>query len=120
MQTPEQKLKLIEEQVIAKVQWNTPDEDILEWLASKHSIVGNDAQRMLNRARSSKSTGDRGKAGQTVLISAIILAAAIGYISISAWEWTLSGGTILLVLAFIAVPVSLIALLKGVLLLTKD
>jgi hypothetical protein len=120
MQTPEEKLKLIEEQVVAKVQWNTPDEDVLEWLASKHAIAGDDAQRMLKRAKSSKVRGDRTQAGKTVLLTAIGLTLAITYVSISTWSATLNLRTIVLVISLIAIPLLLIALIKGVLELTKD
>jgi membrane-associated PAP2 superfamily phosphatase len=115
MTTPESKRKMIEEQVIAKVRWGEEDEGVLQWLADKHAIMGAEAQQFLVRAKTLRAQAIRERAVKAVTISAIVLVIAISYIAVSPWSWNFDVRACLLVVAFLALAIALIVLIKNVL-----
>jgi hypothetical protein len=119
MNPPKDSRKTIEEQVIAKVQWNTPDDDILEWLGSKHGILHEDADQMLVRAKAIRTKVVRERAAKVVLVTSIALVAALAYIAVNPWSWGFDLRAIVLAISFIAMPFLLIALIRNAVLLTR-
>jgi hypothetical protein len=50
----EQKSRQLQEQVSAKIHWDAPEREVLEWLGEKHGIEGERAQAMLAIARQAR------------------------------------------------------------------
>ena len=47
MTHPSAKSKALQEQVNAKIHWDTPEEEVMDWLEEKHHITGREAATML-------------------------------------------------------------------------
>ena len=60
--TPEEKQKLIREQVAAKILWGSSRDEVAEWLIKQHAIFGEPAEEMLDSAERKRSRAIRDRA----------------------------------------------------------
>src|SRR5688572_21536786 len=51
MPIPDPKRAALQDQVNAKIQWNSDEEEVLTWLSQRHFIRGTDADEMIEAAR---------------------------------------------------------------------
>lgn len=51
--------EMVAEQVNSKVYWGAEDEEVLQWLGSRHSIFGDEAQKILAAAKRAKRAAVR-------------------------------------------------------------
>jgi hypothetical protein len=53
------KREMVCDQVNSKVYWGTEDEEVLQWLGSRHGIFGDEAQKILSAAKRAKRAAVR-------------------------------------------------------------
>ena len=79
MISPEEKARLLQEQVIAKIHWDPNEADVLNWLEAEKGVPEDEARRMIAKARLVRHAVIRTKAMTAFVISAIgTTVAAIG------------------------------------------
>jgi hypothetical protein len=94
------------------VHWGTSDDEVLEWLSDKWAITGPVADNLIAEAHREKRKAMKGKALQTLGISAACFVVAAIYIGFQQAKGTLEMGGITVAAALIGV-VSLVLLLKS-------
>src|SRR4051812_20926231 len=60
--TPEEKLRLVQQQVTAKIRWGHSRDEGAEWLLEKQGVFGEVAEQMLNRAERARRIALRERA----------------------------------------------------------
>ena len=65
------KAKALQDQVDSKIHWDTPDEEVLDWLGDKHSIEGDDAALMLKNAKRTRARAIRERAIYGMIFSLV-------------------------------------------------
>ena len=68
---PEEKARLLQEQVIAKIHWDPNEADVLNWLEAEKGIPADEARRMIAKARLVRHAAVRKKAMTAFVLSAI-------------------------------------------------
>jgi hypothetical protein len=71
MLSPEERLRTIREQVDSKIKWGDSRDSVAAWLAQKHGIMGEEADRMLHHAFQARHTALRERAMIRLLISIV-------------------------------------------------
>ncbi|HEV7406349.1 MAG TPA: hypothetical protein VGO11_25595 [Chthoniobacteraceae bacterium] len=73
------KLEMLQNQVISKIRWGEEAEDVRLWLESKKGIGGAEADRIVERALRARSAAIRFRALWTLCFAGIGLLASGGY-----------------------------------------
>ena len=68
---PEEKARLLQEQVIAKIHWDPNEADVLNWLEAEKGVPEDEARRMIAKARLVRHAAVRKKAMTAFVLSAI-------------------------------------------------
>lgn len=71
MTHPSAKSKALQEQVNAKIHWDTPEEEVMDWLEEKHHIEGREAATMLAIAWKKRRCAIRERGLYLMILSAI-------------------------------------------------
>jgi hypothetical protein len=71
MISPEEKARLLQEQVIAKIHWDPNEADVLNWLEAEKGVPEDEARRMIAKAVLVRHAAVRKKAMTAFVLSAI-------------------------------------------------
>jgi lipopolysaccharide export LptBFGC system permease protein LptF len=71
MSSPEEKARLLQEQVIAKIHWDPNEADVLYWLEAEKGVPEDEARRMIAKARLVRHAAVRKKAMTAFVLSAV-------------------------------------------------
>jgi len=124
MQSPEERLRTIREQVDAKIHWGDSREDVAAWLGQKHGILGEEADQMLDHAYRERHAALRERALIRLLLGIVGLVGGGIYFYIryaSDVEIFKGSALVMTLILLVIIVVSLTTLLKSVnLLLGQD
>ncbi|MDX2227835.1 MAG: hypothetical protein SFY92_12185 [Verrucomicrobiae bacterium] len=74
MKSPEEKLEMMRQQVISKVRWGAQQQEVLDWLREKHSIVGPEAEQLFTQATRARTKRIRENALIRLVLSVLGIA----------------------------------------------
>lgn len=111
MPTPAEKLKDLQAQVTAKIHWDTPDYEVVEWLEEKHGLAEEQIDEMLRIAHKKRRLAIRERALYLMIGASI----GIAICGTSIWIESYSDTAILHLrsISRILLGVSIVAFLRG-------
>jgi hypothetical protein len=82
MISPEEKFRLVQQQVTAKIRWGASGQEVAEWLQKKHGLIGEPVEQMLTRAFKARRTALRERAYVRIAFSfgGLALVGALFYV----------------------------------------
>jgi hypothetical protein len=119
MRSPEENAAMIREQVISKVIWGTTDDEVLDWLHSKHGITDEAADKLLAEAHRIRLAAVKSKAkvhlgisigGMVLALIYVLVRSGDRYVDIGIVSYIVFGVGLISLIMFIR---SLLQLLKG-------
>lgn len=87
MNISDAKLQTIQDQVISKIHWEAPDEEVLEWLEEKHGITDERALSMIALGHRKRKKAIREKALFQIFFAFIGMGITGCYIGMKWLEW---------------------------------
>lgn len=112
MPTPAEKLKDLQDQVTAKVHWDTPDHEVADWLEEKHGLTEEQIDEMLRIAHKKRRMAIRERAIYLMIGTGIGIAVFGAYIWFDEQREELVHGK-LRITSRILLGVSIVAFLRG-------
>ena len=99
MPIPDPKRAALQDQVNAKIKWNSTDAEVSEWLSEKHFIRGTDAAEMIEAGKRHRAGIVRERSFYGMIISAVGTLVTGGIVVVQWWGgyFYLRRGTIMLV-----------------------
>jgi|GEM_PF-2203571 len=82
MKSPEEKAEILRQQVNSKIRWGARDQEVLDWLAEKQGVTGDEADELLASAHLARRAAVRTKAIIMMATSALGILLAGAYVSL--------------------------------------
>jgi hypothetical protein len=110
MSTPEEKARLVRQQVIAKIRWGASRQEVTDWLKEKYGVVGESAEQMLTRAFEARRSAIRDAAYIRIAISFAGLALVGAFFYVRFFSGVIFYGTFAIVATVCAIAIGLTSL----------